>query len=214
MPYKELGILLPCHSLEDFPTHYDGDDAAGLLAGWTGLWHPLLIHQAQSIVGWHRMDDPPEDLADRLLVVPSVSAVGLPTGYVQRARDSGATVVRRETSRSTLIEQALVGHEVPEHISDDLVGEFLALGYCYLQIQLLTRQMRYASNLDELHFQNLVVAAADLAMAGDLEKCNAKLQACFDLLSEERDHYYSVDAYNVENIMLADTTLGPMKRDE
>ena len=214
MPYKELGILLPCHSLEDFPTHYDGDDAAGLLAGWTGLWHPLLIHQAQSIVGWHRMDDPPEDLADRLLVVPSVSADGLPTGYVQRARDSGATVVRRETSRSSLIEQALVGHEVPEHISDDLVGEFLALGYCYLQIQLLTRQMRYASNLDELHFQNLVVAAADLAMAGDLEKCNAKLQACFDLLSEERDHYYSVDAYIVDIIMLAGTTLGPMLRDE
>ena len=160
------------------------------------------------------MDDPPEDLADRLLVVPSVSADGLPTGYVQRARDSGATVVRRETSRSSLIEQALVGHEVPEHISDDLVGEFLALGYCYLQIQLLTRQMRYASNLDELHFQNLVVAAADLAMAGDLEKCNAKLQACFDLLSEERDHYYSVDAYIVDIIMLAGTTLGPMLRDE
>ena len=73
MIYKELAILLPCHSLEDFPTHHTGDDAASLLASWTGLWHPLLIANSGSIIKWHRADDPPETLLDILLVVTTVS---------------------------------------------------------------------------------------------------------------------------------------------
>ena len=35
---QELIILLPCHSLEDFPLHHEGEDAEGLLASWTALW--------------------------------------------------------------------------------------------------------------------------------------------------------------------------------
>ena len=86
MSYQELLILLPCHSLEDFPVHHEGEDAQGLLAGWTALWHPQLLAEAQSIVRWHRMDDPPEELADRLIVIPKVSDQELPTGFVDRAR--------------------------------------------------------------------------------------------------------------------------------
>ena len=29
MKYRENIILLPCHSLEDFPLHHEGDDAQG-----------------------------------------------------------------------------------------------------------------------------------------------------------------------------------------
>ncbi len=43
MNYQQLIVVLPCHSLEDFPTHHEGDDATGLLAAWTALWHPALI---------------------------------------------------------------------------------------------------------------------------------------------------------------------------
>jgi hypothetical protein len=43
MKYQKLLILLPCHGLEDFPTHYEGSEADGLLAGWSALWHPALI---------------------------------------------------------------------------------------------------------------------------------------------------------------------------
>ena len=46
MNLQQLVILLPCHSFEDFPQHHRGDDAAGLLAGWTALWHPSLLAAA------------------------------------------------------------------------------------------------------------------------------------------------------------------------
>ncbi len=58
MKYRESIILLPCHSLEDFPTHHEGDDAQGLLANWSALWHPALIASSESVPAWHRVDDP------------------------------------------------------------------------------------------------------------------------------------------------------------
>ncbi len=48
MTYRETCILLPCHSLEDFPMHHEGADADGLLAAWTALWHPALLAQTGS----------------------------------------------------------------------------------------------------------------------------------------------------------------------
>ena len=208
MSYQELLILLPCHSLEDFPVHHEGEDAQGLLAGWTALWHPQLLAEAQSIVRWHRMDDPPEELADRLIVIPKVSDQELPTGFVDRARSEGATVVRNQLDRDKMVQAALDGLASPVAIPGDLVADFLALGYCHLQVELLTRQMRYASNLDEIHFQNLAVSAADAAVAGDNELAQEKLAACFDLLAEERDHYYSVEVFLIDITMVNEATSG------
>mgnify|MGYP003948797217 CR=1 FL=1 len=214
MSYQELLILLPCHSLEDFPVHHEGDDAQGLLAGWSALWHPLLLAEAQSILSWHRMDDPPVELQDRLVVVPEVSYQELPTGFVERARNEGARVIRRKKDRQEIVEAALEGVESQVVIPDDLVADFLALGYCHLQVELLTRQMRYASNLDEIHFQNLAVAAATAAVAGDHELSQQKLTACFDLLAEERDHYYSVEVFLIDITMVTEATSGARLQQE
>ena len=213
MTYQELAVLLPCHSLEDFPTHHEGDEAAGLLSSWTCLWHPHLIAGSGGIVKWHRSDDPPESLTDILLVVPTVAEDNLPTGYLQRARDAGARVIIGKPDRAELISEALHGCEVPD-LDPDLVADFLSLGYCYLQIQLLTRQMRYASNLDEIHFENLVCEAAKFAVGANASAARDKIQASFDLLSAERDHYYSVDAFLIDVNMVAHSTLGTMLKNE
>ena len=214
MSYQELLILLPCHSLEDFPVHHEGDDAQGLLAGWSALWHPLLLAEAQSILRWHRMDDPPAELQDRLVVIPEVSYQELPTGFVDRARNAGARVVPRKRDREEIVQAALKGIENPVSLPADLVADFLALGYCHLQVELLTRQMRYASNLDEIHFQNLAVAAANAAVAGDHEVAQQKLTACFDLLAEERDHYYSVEVFLIDITMVTESTSGASLKQE
>ena len=155
MSYQQLIILLPCHSLEDFPVHHEGDDAAGLLAGWSTLWHPQLIASAQAILEWQRMDDPPQELEGRLIVIPPVSEQDLSTGFIDRARDSGAVVVQGTVDRPEMIATALEKLDPLPGLDEELVADFLALGYCHLQVELLTRQMRYASNLDEIHFQNL-----------------------------------------------------------
>src|SRR5687767_1688773 len=154
MPYQELIILLPCHSLEDFPTYHEGEDAQGLLANWSALWHPELIASAAQSPTWKRADDPPQELTDRLIVVPSVCMSQLPTGFIQRCKEEGACLVRKQSKRDEIVAAALA-HLGPRtsSVAPDLAADFLALGYCYLQIELLTRQMRYSSNLDEVYFK-------------------------------------------------------------
>lgn len=215
MKYQELLILLPCHSLEDFPTYHEGDDADSLLASWTALWHPALLASAGCKPSWWRVDTPGAELAGRLLVVPTVSVSQLPTGFSQRARDEGACLVRKPLKREDVLQAALPLLDGGSPTVDpDLAADFMALGYGFLQVQLLTRQMRYSSNLDEVHFQNQVVAGARAALEGDVGLAREKLGSCFDMLAEERNHYYPVDAFLLDMNLIAPSTLGASLRQE
>jgi len=215
MMYQQLIVLLPCHSLEDFPTHHEGDEATGLLAAWTAPWHPALIACAGKIPSWYRADSPPEDVTNKLVVVPGLSKPQVPTGYLQRVEAEAAWLIQDRLDRGEMIESALNRLDAP--VPPDartLAADFLALGYCYLQVELLTRKLRYSSNLDEIHFQNQVVAAATAAMEGNLEAARQRLAASFDILAAERDHYYPGEAYLLDLTMLAPTTLGASLRNQ
>src|SRR5438874_1309517 len=219
MKYQELIILLPCHSLEDFPTYHEGDDANSLLASWSALWHPALLASAGQAPSWRRIEDPPSEIRDRLIVVPSVCLQRLPTGFAQRVKDEGGVLIRKTSSREEILEAALGERNATEGVPysavhPELAADFLALGYCYLQIELLTRQMRYASNLDETYFKGTAVAAAVAAVEGNVELAREKLSACFSVLAEERDHYYPVDAFVLDLNLTAKTTLGEALRAE
>lgn len=215
MKYQQLIIALPCHSLEDFPLYHSGESAEGLLAGWTCLWHPALIASAEAIVTWCRCDTPPGDVAGRLIVIPAVGSTELPTGFAQRAKEQGAVVIRKQHVRSEMVATALAGLDGGDGgVPAELASDFFALGYCYLQVQLLTRQMRYASNLDEVHFKNVVVEAAQAALRGELDHARERLQACFNLLAEERDRYYPVEAFILDLTLVGPTVMGKALRDE
>jgi alpha-mannosidase len=217
MKYQELIILLPCHSLEDFPTHHEGDDAHSLLASWSALWHPQLLAAAGQAPSWRRVDDPPSEVRERLIVAPSVCVSRLPTGFAQRVKDEVGVLIRKTDNRDEIIAAALEPlFPTPDSRppTPDLASDFLALGYCYLMIELLTRQMRYASNLDETYFKGTAVAAAVAAVEGNVNLAREKLSACFSVLAEERDHYYPVDAFVLDLNLTATTTLGDGLRGE
>lgn len=211
MKFQELVILLPCHSLEDFPMHHEGDEAQGLLAAWTAMWHPQLIHDAQRMPSWERADSPPEETANRLIVIPHVSESLLLAGWPARAKKEGACVLRKTLDRQAIIDRALEarGDEPAAQFDPEVVADFLALGLCYLQEELLTRQMRYMSNLDEVHFQAETVEAANAAVAGDQAKVKHHLQNCFDVLTEARERFYPAESYLLDLTLLAPTTISP-----
>ncbi|MBA2115718.1 glycoside hydrolase family 38 N-terminal domain-containing protein [Bremerella alba] len=204
---QEIAILLPCHSFEDFPTYHTGDEAQSILANWTAMWHPAFLASAGKNPQWHRVDSPPESLDGLALLIPSICKSELPAGFSQRAKESGATLVKGLTDRQEIVTRLLdrVGdiHEVAAKLASD----FYALGYCYLQVELLTRQMRYSSSLDEIYFENKTIEAAKAAIEGNEEVATECLQACFDVLMEERNQYYSVDASLLDFTLVADSTL-------
>ena len=189
--YSKLLIVLPCHSMEDFPIHHRGHEAANLLASWTALWHPALIASAGSMPGWHQADNPDigfdEDLIDDsvdsapadssgvlLTVIPLISESLLDSELLSNLESKQAVVLSDLDSRDAIMERALASNAAATRLAEGLdvglVQDFCALGYAFLQVQLMTRQLRYSSNLDETHFSETVVGAAQLATGGDLAK--------------------------------------------
>ncbi len=143
MQLEELIILLPCHSLEDFPLYLEADDADDLLATWSAPWHPSLLAAARGTPKWHRADEPPQQLAGRLIFIPKASEPLIPAGFRERAKNEGGAVVCDLTDREAMVRSAIQqALDSPSRVDDALAADFLALGFSYLLVELLTRQMR------------------------------------------------------------------------
>ncbi|NLX95281.1 MAG: hypothetical protein GXY83_03805 [Rhodopirellula sp.] len=211
----DLIILLPCYSIEDLPLEWSPEEAHELLSAWSAAYHPAAIASAGGIVRWVRAGDPPTDFTDKLILLPRCSEPRLPAGWLDQANDAGARLIRNRADRAEMI-AALLDFLVPDLLPLDagLTGDFLALGFCHLEVELLTRQLRYMSNLDTDRFQRETVAAAQRAMEGDREKARQHIQSAFDLLTESREYYYPVEAHLLDWTLVAPTTLGESLRAE
>jgi alpha-mannosidase len=203
MPYEDLIVLIPSHSLEDFPVELGEDDGASLLNSFAVAWHPALLAQAKVLPRWHRADDPPDSSQKRLIFLPKTCESWAPSGWAERIEGEGCIVVRGLSDRAAMLSAALAPLGDSATVADpDLAADFLALGLCYLQIELLTRKMRHFSNLDEVHLKREAVAAAEAALANDVEAAKTRLRACFDALAEARERFYPVDCYLVDLCLL------------
>ena len=217
MKYDDLLVLIPCHSLEDFPTELGEDAASGLLNAFAVVWHPQLLAAAGVMPSWQRADDPPESVKNRLVIVPTACEGWVPCDWTERMRNAGGVVVSGISDRQEMLEAALqplletVEADAPPDaaksedrptVDPNLAADFCALGTCYLQIELLTRLMHHYASLDEVHIQREAVAAAEAALAGDAEAARSRLAACFESLLEARERFYPVDCYLIDMCLL------------
>ncbi|MGB4726896.1 MAG: hypothetical protein WBH86_05800 [Thermogutta sp.] len=210
MLIQQLMILLPCYSLEDFQVSRSDEEAEEILAGFCGLFHPALIHQTQNMPRWERAYDPPIAPDQALIVIPECSEKCLPSTWLADLPPGQSVVVRRYRNLAGLWEA--IGHltgkplEVPQ---PQWIDDFIALGYAYLQVELMTRQLRYMSNLDELRFRDHTVKAATALFEGNTDQVKEHLQRSFDLLTESREYFYPVQTHLIDLTLTAGTTLGP-----
>ncbi|MAG94740.1 MAG: hypothetical protein CMJ48_13500 [Planctomycetaceae bacterium] len=200
MSYSSLRILIPSHSLEDFPTEATESEAAGLLNAFAVAWHPLLLASADSMPEWQRADEPPEAESGSLYIVPEICNDWLPHEWAGDAESRGVHVVQGISDRDELLSAVLKPFSQP--VDAEIVGDFFALGTCYLQIELLTRHMHHYSDVDSSHFEREVLAAAEAALADDLTAAEQRLRTCFELLTEARERFYPVDCYLLDLCLL------------
>lgn len=204
--YQNLLTVLPCHSLEDFPLHLQGDLASSLLACWTAPWHPSLLDSARQLPAWCRPDQLPALNRSFLVLVPLSVTSQFPITPEQLSSQP-ARILLGPCSRAAIWSQLGLDNASPVsqplHASTSLeANDFAALGYAYLQIQLLTRRLRYTHTLDEEKFTQLTLAAASAHLAAQPADALDRLQAAFDLLLTERNRYYPVDAQLIELLLL------------
>jgi alpha-mannosidase len=206
-------LLLPGHELEGFPRRLESSLADDLLASWLGLWHPLILRATQAIPKWQHIDRLPDQLETALLILPKFIDDQAPAERRSTWEEQGAHLFSPggrswPAFQTDLLQQlSLAGDELPL-LAAEFRDELAALGYCYLQIQLMTRQLRYTSNLNQVLFSEQVMKAVDALLGGDRETAVRMLQSCFDTLGQERDHYYSLDVNLLDLTLLAETTLG------
>jgi alpha-mannosidase len=223
MSYNEVVILIPSHSLEDFPTDLNDDKADSLLNSFSVAFHPALLAMTGLVPSWQRADEPIDNFGGKLYFLPTASDDMVPAGWAQRARDEGAVVAGGPFELDADIRQVLLrkalepilreGDDTAElpadcdisaelEISDELVQDFFALGTCWIVLELVTRHMHHFSSYDEVFFEKTVVQAAKAAMDGDEAETRDRLQAAYDLLAEARERFYPVDSYFIDVCLL------------
>ncbi len=198
MSLQDIVILIPSHSLEDFPTEQTDKPAASLLNSFAVAWHPALLACSEVLPRWRRADEPSAVNATQLIFVPTVCDDWLPHGWVEEARTAGATVISGFHERAEMEAVALTALPEPVAVAPDLVADFYSLGFCWLQVELLSRHMRNFSNVDEGRMHEKAIAAARAAVADDRDTAQTHLRGCFELLLEARERFYPVECYLID----------------
>jgi len=212
MTYSKTTILTPSHSLEDFPSDLGDEPAASLLNAFAVAWHPALLAQIGFIPGWRRADDPPPAPYDtQLTIIPTPCDSWLPHNWVNDAREQGATVVSGLSDRKEMLAAMQLDQS---DIDPELVADFLALGTCWLQTELLMRHMRNFGNIDEARLQNRAVGAARAAVAHDGETARAHLRAAFEIILEARERFYPVECYILDLCLMVPEQVNDAFREE
>lgn len=208
-PFDECSVLIPSSTLEDFPSDVSDSEARGLLAAWTVLWHPALLASTKQAPTWYRADSPPEPDGPRVVAIPAVSASQLPKNYRRKCEANHQCRLIDGPDRESLLGQ--LGLDTPADLIFEKrkigVADFFAAGYAALQVQVMTRRLRYTSNLDELYLQNRVVEGASEFLAGNAAGAAEALHDVFDCLAEERDHYFSSDPHLIDLQLLTPDVL-------
>ena len=223
MSYSEVVILIPSHSLEDFPTDLADEAADSLLNSFSVAFHPALIAMTERMATWYRADEPVDDHAGKLYFLPTSSEEMVPSGWPSRARSEGAVVAAGPFERDADIRQDLIRQafapiilqeeaepvlpddcniSVELELNDELVQDFFALGTCWIMLELVTRHMHHFSSYDEVFFEKTLVQAAKALLDGDEDETRDRLQAAYDLLAEARERFYPVDSYFIDVCLL------------
>ncbi len=199
--------------MEDFDLQRRADEAEQVLAAWSTLWHPLLLASARVAPSWLPATTPPLDPAGHLIVIPDFCESSLPDGWLSQAEAAGACVLRNLQRRDDMLAAALerLGGD-PTPIDPDLAADFLALGYCHFQVEVLTRKLHYTSNLDEAALHAAALSAVDATLQGDAAAARRHLQSAFDRLHDARDYSNHVELRLLDLTLVASTTLGALLR--
>ncbi len=192
-------LALDCHGWEDFPKRLRGNQAAEVLAGWSACWHPDVLAAGSEIPSWHRIDQIPPQPPAAMIVLPEFLRGRFAADQELQLTESGGHLVPGNVDREVVVERILGAMQRKRRpFSEGQCRDFYSLGYCFLQVQLMTRQLRYVSSLDLAAFRERLLEALAAAENGE----PPPLQRCFDLLIEERSRYYPTTASLIDCLYL------------
>lgn len=186
-------VLLPCYSLEDFSLYRKSSEVDEIFSAWSALYHPALISRFDAAPRWEPAGSPASGLTRRLVVVPPCAEGQVPKSWLRSAEADGALVVRGIADRDEIWKFAFEKLEIEtpqDEAFADAAESFASVGLCCLLEELLTRKLRYMSNLDTQSFNSRLVEAAKAQAAGNADERELNLQKAFDLLAQAKEYFF------------------------
>ena len=236
MKFEKLVVVLPCRSLEGYSLDREVEHAEELLSAWSALYHPALLADAGTLPRWVSADEPPKDPTASLIVLPPSSQQVVASDWLAQATNSGACVIGGLQRRDEMVEAALERLDGGSgSVDPQLAGDFLALGFCHLQMEVLIRDAGYDMGTDVQYYdeqyydymgqfdrellQRETIEAAVAAVKGEEQAARDHLGKAFTQLTDARrglPYTYSADEdpHLVDLTLIAPTTLGQPLRDE
>lgn len=191
-------ILIPCHSLEDFPSDLGDAAASGLLNAFAVAFHPLLWLYSEGYPRWGRADDPPAVSEGQVVFIPTACDGWVQHDWAEQARRQGALVVQGQDARTEIMASLVSLLPPREEVAASDAADFLALGHAAIQVDVLSRKRPSTLELDTFRVQQSMLAAARCWAAGDVAGCREKLSAAAETLLEFRERFYPVDCYLID----------------
>ncbi len=192
--------LIPCYSLEDFSLYRQASDVDEIFSAWSALYHPALVAHFDEAPRWEAAGSPSTGQKRRLVVVPPCAEYLISHSWLKSAETEGAIVIRHTADRDEILKiafeklgispypEGVTSEEQPEY--DDAANTFLSVGLGCLLEELLTRKLRYMSNLDQVSFKTRILEGARSYMARDTEEREKNLQKAFDLLTTSKEYFF------------------------
>ena len=200
-------LLLPSYSIEDFSVDRIDSEANQILSAWTALYHPALLEKANRLPAWESASSPTEN-ENELTIVPPCCEHLPPVGWLDE-RSKKHLVIRHESERETIVKRVLNELQLEDHGFEDwFVDAFLAMGTHYILSELLTRQLRYMSMLDEYQLKEKAFKAIKAYREDNMDEARSMLQQMFEQLQQSREYFYPMTSYFIDLVLTAPTTLG------
>ena len=200
-------LLIPSYSMEDFSVDRIDAEANQILSAWTALYHPALIEKWERLPAWERASSPSENEYE-LVIVPPCCEHLTPVGWLHE-KEEQCVLIRNESDREAIVALALESLQLTEHGFEDwFVDAFLAVGTHFVLSELLTRQLRYMSMLDEYQLKERALDAIKSYREGDFDAAKSSIQQMFEQLQQSREYFYPMSTYFLDLVLTAPTTLG------
>ncbi|MGN0931279.1 MAG: hypothetical protein ACI4NP_06195 [Thermoguttaceae bacterium] len=209
--------LIPCYSLEDFSLFRKASEVDEIFSAWSALYHPALIDRFGEAPHWEAAGSPSTGKLRRLVVIPPCAEYLVSRSWIKSAEAEGALVIRHLSDRDAILQEAFeklgidptprIDQIVPTDARpsenaptseeakravpyDDVAETFMSAGLGCLLEELLTRKLRYMSNLDQISFNTRLVDASRAHMDGRTEEREKNLQKAFDLLTQSKEYFF------------------------
>jgi hypothetical protein len=207
-------VFLPGHSLDDFPEDIPEDEAAAVLEAWTAAWHPAVL-AAAGLPDWASVELPWRREGEIIGIVPAgfaeLFAAGAaappdPRQQFLQADESPALRDRLLTALGVVVDRAAAGQQAWQ---ETLLQDFLALGLAVLLGQRLAQKMRAGAeaDLEQAGFAEIVQAAATAWQTEGEAVTRERLSEAFGCLEVIRDHFYPVECWCLDLILLSPSTI-------